>query len=508
MKMIMSPQKAAILDWVENGEGSIVVEAVAGSGKTTLLIDAIAKMLGSVFFGAYNTGIVAEIVERVAKVIGERDDLDIKTMHAQGFAAWRKFAPNVSVEKDKCRIIYRDLIEDMHDSMKFWEACTLKLVSYAKQSCLGLHDKGDIDNDAIWLGYIDHYDIDTLSSDQKAIDMAKKVLKASMAQDNVFIDFDDMIFAPLIHGAKFQQYDWVLLDECQDSNEARRVMAQRMLKKGGRMMAVGDRHQAIYGFTGSNSDSMDLIQKAINAVQMPLTVSYRCPKLVVAKAQQWVSHIQADANAPDGVVSEMDHPRGLIKMVKAGDAVLCRYNAPLVEQAYKMIAAGVPAKVEGREIGQGLVKLVKKMKVNSLDLLVAKLEEYEAKEVAKLDAKDQKNKVQAVQDRVYCLMVLIGRAQETISEGNNDPVGFLCGVIDSIFGDAVTGNVVVLSSIHKAKGREWKRVFWMQAWQNKNAKREWMIEQEKNLNYVAATRAKAELVIVQFVPQKRFKREA
>jgi superfamily I DNA/RNA helicase len=58
---------------------------------------------------------------------------------------------------------------------------------------------------------------------------------------------------------------------------------------------------------------------------------------------------------------------------------------------------------------------------------------------------------------------------------------------------------LTLSSIHKSKGREWRRVFWlgMAAFQpSKYARKDWQIVQERNLQYVAGTRAMAELVHV------------
>jgi superfamily I DNA/RNA helicase len=68
--------------------------------------------------------------------------------------------------------------------------------------------------------------------------------------------------------------------------------------------------------------------------------------------------------------------------------------------------------------------------------------------------------------------------------------------IDELFDDNVTG-ILTLSTIHKAKGREWEQVYWLNRattcpspW----ARQDWQKEQEKNLCYVAATRAKHELI--------------
>ena len=56
---------------------------------------------------------------------------------------------------------------------------------------------------------------------------------------------------------------------------------------------------------------------------------------------------------------------------------------------------------------------------------------------------------------------------------------------------------VVLSSIHKAKGREWNRVYWLQTGPSKWARKEWELQQETNLCYVATTRAKSALYLVE-----------
>jgi superfamily I DNA/RNA helicase len=68
--------------------------------------------------------------------------------------------------------------------------------------------------------------------------------------------------------------------------------------------------------------------------------------------------------------------------------------------------------------------------------------------------------------------------------------------VNGLFADNVQ-DMLVLSSIHKAKGREWKRVFWLDRHStcpSKWARQAWQQEQERNLMYVAATRAQELLV--------------
>jgi DNA helicase-2/ATP-dependent DNA helicase PcrA len=483
-----SPQQSTFFDWISNGEGSCVLEAVAGAGKTTTLIKALELMTGSIFFGAYNKKIAEEIKARAP----QKSKLFISTMHAAGFGMWRRVAGQVKVDNAKCRTIFRDAA-GRNPQYATFETQVLQLVSYAKQAAIGAISSAD-DNQA-WLDLIEHFDIDTVENDALVISLAKKTLQRSIEQDMKVIDFDDMIYAPLVHKVKAYEYDWVLIDEAQDTNAARRALSLMMLKRGGRLVAVGDRHQAIYGFTGADADALDLIAAAVSAKRLPLTVTYRCPKAVVEYARMYVSHITAHESAPEGAVKNLAPEVEITKDAKPGDAILCRFNAPIVKMAYQFIAAGIPAKVEGREIGTGLKTLARRWKSKSFDALLNHLDTHLERESAKYRAKEQESKSVAVEDRVNCLKLLITRVQAS-GVKYTDPVEALCTEIDKIFSDNVGDESVLLSSIHKSKGREWTNVYWLQTGPSKWARKDWELDQENNLCYVAATRAKTQLILV------------
>lgn len=497
---VASPQQAAVHKWIVEGTGSCVVSAVAGSGKTTLIIDGLPLMKGRIFFGVYNKKIEIELKSRAAP----QEGLYISTMHAAGFGAWRRVNSNVKVDENKCRNIFRALAQDTPAQscdvrIAEFESPVLSLVSYAKQAAVGVGTRTSEING--WKALISHFDVDTLGNDALVIELARNVLGESMATDHKIIDFDDMIYAPLVHNAKMYTYDWVLIDEAQDTNAARRALALRMLRPGGRLIAVGDPHQAIYGFTGADADSLDLIGGAVKAVNMPLTVSYRCPRAVVQHARQFVSHIEAHPSAPEGLVTRMvggDLPKRAIP----GDAILCRFNAPLIGLAYGFIAAGIPAKVEGREIGAGLKQLARRWRVNSYAKLLERIEAWGEKETQKYRAKEQESRAVGVEDRVECMRTLINRVSR-IDPHPSNAVQRLCDEIDSIFGEGIDGSYVLLSSIHKSKGREWDRVFWLQTGPSPYARQDWELEQETNLCYVAATRAKRELVLVETLKETK-----
>jgi superfamily I DNA/RNA helicase len=486
-----SPQQQVFFNWITNDTGSCLVEAVAGSGKTTTLIEGLKLMSGSIFFGAYNKKISEEIQAKAPDI----SSLKISTMHAAGFGIWRMAAKGVQVDQDKCQKIFRDLVPE-----KDWDlqSAVLQLVSLAKQSAFGALFTPSHSH---WTNLIDHFSVDCLDQEEKAIEWAKTILSASIKMDTESIDFDDMILAPLIHKCRCKQYDWVLIDEAQDTNAARRALALMMLKRGGRLVAVGDPHQAIYGFTGADSDALDLIAKAVSAKRIPLTVSYRCPKSVTELARTWVNHIESHPSAPEGKVFKTAKHDDLFDLVMPGDAVLCRFNAPTIQIAYQLIFKGIPARIEGRDIGKNLKALARRWKVKSPSVFLDRLTDWEQKETTKLRMRQKESLAAAVEDKVHCLQVLVSRVLSLDPECK-DIVSALCGEIDSLFGDNVGGAHVLLSSIHKSKGREWSRVFWIQTPTPKWCRKDWEFSTEVNLSYVAATRAKSELYLVPMAPRE------
>lgn len=501
-KFVPSEQQKIFFDWITLGTGSCVLEAVAGSGKTTTLIEALKLMRGSIFFGAFSKDIATEIAARC----GARMGLDVSTMHAAGFKAWRRAAKFVKVDSNKCRDIFRGMTMRQFDYGRL-ETPVLALVSYAKQSAVGIDETRSQEDNATWMNLITHFNIETFDEERgtdntaTVIMLAKQLFVKSYEQNIKIIDFDDMIFAPLFHGVKFDKYDWVLIDEAQDTNAVRRLLALALLKDGGRLVAVGDRHQAIFGFTGADADALDLIGKAVNATYLPLTTTFRCPKAVVAYAQTWVSHIACHESAQAGIVREA-LLENLFAEVKVGDAILCRFNAPLIQNVYALIAKGIPARVEGKEIGAGLKQLANRWKVKNIDGLLAHLDAYEEREVKKFTDKEQPKRAADVSDKVECLRVIINRVilKGTVTA---PPQRAVCDEIDEIFGGDASKPVVLLSSIHKSKGREWKKVVWLQAGASGFARMPWELAQEDNLNYVAATRSMFELVLINIKTEKK-----
>jgi DNA helicase-2/ATP-dependent DNA helicase PcrA len=498
-----SIQQKAVYRWVRDGQGNLILVAVAGAGKTTTILNAASLMRGSVNICAYNKKIADEITAKI-KAANFSTRVQAGTFHSFGFRNWRKMAPKVQVEPKKLANICGVL--NVPEAL---EEFVIDMTSLAKQRAFGVLER--LDNWEAWQDIVDHYDVDeslpldkvsSTNADQMiedGIGYAMLALKKSHEQDFEIIDYDDMITAPLVHNARMWLNDWLLVDEAQDTNPARRELAKRMLASHGRAIFVGDPAQAIYGFTGADNDSLDIIKREFACTELPLTVTYRCPKRVVDMARQWVSHITAADSAPEGAVTEITDDQFMKlppEMFTPKAAMLCRTTAPLVSMAYTLIRRGIACQVEGKGIGMGLLNLIGKWKTNDLDTLQKKMSEFLQREVAKFMEKKQEQKAEALTEKVECINVIIQvlPAEATVQD--------LKDHIRKLFGDTPEGQapkVFTLSTVHKSKGREWPTVFLLDRaglMPSRFARQEWQLQQERNLIYVAVTRAMENLIEV------------
>jgi superfamily I DNA/RNA helicase len=371
-----------------------------------------------------------------------------------------------------------------------------KLVSQAKQAALGVF--GSASDVERWQGLADHYGIELEDAYASRIIAAAQDVYTRSCADRETFDFDDMILLPLLAklSSRFPA-DFLFVDEAQDLSPARQALLAKFVKpKFGRLIVVGDPAQAIYGFAGADARAFQNLISDWRCTVLPLSVTFRCPKAVVAEAQKIVPDITAADSAPEGVVrGEASLPPVL---VPGEDAILCRNTAPLISQAYALIRAGIPAKVEGRDIGEGLAALARRWKVRTCAELLARLDAHQEREAAKLAKRpDGEEQVERLADRLDTLREIVFACQAKGLQLVTD----VTSAIADLFGDDVskTKAAVTLATYHRSKGREWERVFLLEhaaRCPSRAARQQWQLEQEYNLAYVAITRAKRELVYV------------
>lgn len=529
----------------------VIVEALAGTGKTTTLIEGLRYVMGgesklipspqqrqvwdsmalskgiarTVGMCAFNKAIATELQSRVPQGV------EALTMHSMGFRAIRKSFPRVDagdrgkwrVNNFLCDILGVDSREVRKDpKLSALVKTTENLVALAKMNltCMGLPKTNEesVSTRASLNDLIEYYDIDVNGSKDKILDLIPQVIERckDVGRDNL-IDFNDMVWLPVALDLPMQQYDMLLVDECQDLSKVQQELA---LRSGKRLIFVGDKRQSIYAFAGSDSKSVDNLHKRLGESQrglqvIPLTVTRRCGKAIVKEAQAYVPAFEVHESNPEGVITEalytlqktvdgleeLPWEKTYGPLVKAGDMVLCRHNAPLVSQCFKFLKRGIKANIQGRDVGQGLSSLIRKLAGKEYDggdkpmpiaEFVGKLDDWLHAEIEKEQAKKHpnENRIVGLQDKVDCILAF--------SDGVTNTTQILTK-IDSVFTDDRKSPGVRFSSGHKAKGLEARRVFILDPvalrFQRKK-QADWEREQNNNLRYVMITRAIEELCYV------------
>ena len=505
-----SVEQQAYFDWIKEGWGSALVQAVAGSGKTTTLVQGLPYMHGTIFFGAFGKDAATDIQAKARKAKVDRQGIRMSTMHSAGFGAFRQAFPRVAVDERKVFNLIKEFAQQQPPPRELIER-TLgfigKMVSYARQYLFGVPGYPDVENIDEWKALCEHFSADADLVEEVTLDEAlgwsQTIFERSRKQCETLIDFDDMIYAPIAYGCKFYQNDWVIGDEWQDSNPARREIARRLLKPRGRAVFVGDDRQSIFGFTGASHDSLDVTAKMFDCQRLSLSVTYRCPKTVVEFVKTEIDPtytIRAHEHALDGAV----RPVAFVKAPTGSpqtpwfqqdapsleDAILCRYTKPLIATAYAMIKNGIACKVEGRDLGKNLIALARMWKITNLRTLKERLSVYLAREVEKARAQNSEKREQEITDRVETLGIFIERCETMGKTLINDVVA----EIEALFADNVT-DMIRLSTGHKSKGREWPRVFWLRT-SRRQQRKEWETISERNIEIVIGTRPLGELIMV------------
>lgn len=468
---VWSPYQNNIFAFIRDpNAGNAVVEAVAGSGKSTTIVEGMKEARGSTIFLAFNKAIADEL---------KKKGVNARTFHSLVFGPVMSARRQQNPEMNKLRLLCQEKMTDTE--FRLYAAFAQKLVGLARGMGIGCLIQ---DTEMAWIEICEHHDIEPEHEDadfKRAIELSRSLLDWSCADRRV--DFDDMLYFAVKDGLVLQKYDFVFVDEAQDTNPIQRAILRKIMHERSRLVAVGDPAQAIYGFRGADSESLGMIAAEFNCKTLPLSISYRCPTSVVNYVRQWVSHIEAAPGAKEGLVEHLG-TTWAPEFFKAGDLVVSRKTAPLITTAFKFIRANVPVVVMGREIGQGLKALIKKMKARDVDHLSERLDDYRAREVQKALAKMDDAKVEAITDRVECIQFMI----EGLKEGYRTIADLERG-IDYLFADKA--HAVIFATIHKSKGLEAPRVFWLGRAEcpAKWARKDWQRQQEVNLCYVAGTRA-------------------
>lgn len=519
-------QQTAFWNELRNGKSHILLEARAGTGKTTSIIEGHRKILDSLpenfnaCFCAFSKAIQKELETKVPH------GLTARTLHAILFQVLRENSPAVNwkrrnVVNSNKTYDWIDRVGELYGYKKRrdWKqgerSSIYSLVSKMKNQGVVVHDRKDIpwgkekeiQSDKLPRDLVvelnelcSRFDISTSNwKEVYAIAIHVLCLSCDLIAWDV-IDFDDMIYLPYVFGMKPpKNFDLLYVDEAQDLNEVQKAMTLRM---GLRIVVVGDRFQSIYGFRGADCEAIPNLEKSLSSSKLglttlPLTVSFRCPRKGILLAKELVSDIEYAEDAEDGEVFITDQQSAHLEMSK-GDMVMCRTNAPLIIQCYKLWKEGRKAYIQGRDFGSSLLRIIEKFEkkgASSIADLNYYLSEYHLEELQRLKvSKSSANQQQVLEDKIDCLQTLFDDAFsiEVLKED-----------IKNLFPSTSPENGAIrLTTIHRAKGLEADRCFLLSPDEipHPMAKLDWEKDQEKNIAYVAVTRFKKQFYFIGSIP--------
>lgn len=514
-RYVPSPYQQRIFNFIQNDTRNAVVSAVAGSGKTTTLLMAIDRIPEDkqILFMAYNNHIQKELTEKA----DPHDNLLIRTVHSFGLWAVKNYNPHASTNPNKYRQLFRDVIEyhNTNNEAKIAKysfdkrhlAITKKIKKIISEIVIGNFPEFTTEIVNLCnLGRLYNIDIDikqrglsllnklsethTIPSDNKQTEIAWYLTKLGVYY-TYEIDFTDMIYLPVILNLETEKYDFVFIDECQDISTCQRHLMEKAIKPdGGRFIAVGDPAQAIYAFAGADNDSFDALLKEPNTITMPLSTTYRCSKPIVDFVRPLNKQIECVPTNTDGkIIKEFSY-----KDVEDGDMILCRQTFPLVSLCINYLSEGKKAYIIGSDIGKSLAKMIENAKrtgVNyTMDNVLRVLYTDLQTNIQKIMDNHGMSREEAKNDEYIVMNNEKILAIEALSRGISNPNNVIAK-INNLFSDEKEAGIC-LSTVHKSKGLENERVFILhpELLPSKKAVLPWEIEQEKNLAYVAYTRAK------------------
>lgn len=467
----------------------LVVRARAGTGKTTTIVELVKRILAAhpsrvVTVAAFNKDIATELQTRFAGY-----PVIVKTLHAIGLACIKRYWSHVNINfsKDRVNTLAQRVAPKAPDTI---QAIIAKLLTPARDIAPHATHAAELYEIAERFECVpdDEWIAEGFGLDYVCARVVEAMEIACAEQPATGIDGADMIFIPVRNRWYTKNTDDILIDEAQDMNAAQLELARGITRQ--RVIVVGDDRQGIYSFRGADTNSIDRLKAELGATELTLNVTYRCAQAIVREAQRFVPDFTAGPNNPEGAISNITRSQ-IVASAQPGNFVLSRTNAPLVAVAMSLLRAGKRCRVAGKDIGNGLCALVRKLKARSVPELLTKLDAHERRELARLEARYVGRltsdtyiaKCDAIRDQVSMLVSLSDSARN---------VDDITSRVDALFTDDGLGQagMITCSSVHKSKGLEADRVFVLA-----DTLRDHTTE-ERNICYVAITRAKSELIYV------------
>lgn len=489
-------EQNAIFHAMALGNSNLVIEAVAGSGKTETVLQGVYKM------PAYKTHkpiLVGSFMKRnqldaARRIKPEAQHVEAATWNSVGLRFVKQNAPRIRVnfgaEWGRIKTAEPSLVEKA--AYLAWQLS--RAIEFAKGMQIGVPNEAEMNKFFDFVGVnINDKDAGTWTL-EKLNEMARTIMQQALDAP-VECSGADMNWLAVSKGWIRPSYAAIIADEYQDINVLQDAMLNSLLLPGGTVTCVGDTFQSLYSWRGSVENAMTFAAQKYTAKRLGLTNSFRCPHVVSPLAQQYVPHFQAHSGNIQGTLKNALGD-DMIAQAQTGDVILSRTKAPLMHFALKLIRANKPAKIEGKELGNELRVTIENIADGSDDIASFgdKLNVWENVSLSKVNpqsftAAERAANIQDMAATIRCL-------SETVSS-----VKQMTGKLYSLFqnsDDAGNRPVVLLSTVHKAKGLEWPNVFQLVETFGKAraTATERQLQEERNIAYVAVTRARNTLTRV------------
>lgn len=534
-----------ILDFfLNNPQSNMLVNALAGSGKSTTACMLSEHSKTSDLYIAFNASVVEEFKKKI-----KNPKTKVMTMHSlaysimlynveqeskdseekpKGFGSQRSkrtvsldnFKPHKILDEEITKrygryieFAKRGFLKDNY--VNLYNLCRLTLTDMSSNKDVSRL----IDDHVLFLYYGDEGysapDISEITSTLKILDTKSR----QQFETQGIIDFTDMLWITF-NKLKYDNWEvpyWALYtniycDEVQDFSNIQLNFLKFIKRAKGRYVFIGDFHQAIYNFAGANAQAFNQIPKMFAPVEtFDLPICYRCAKSHLSRVnREYGIPILPCDDAPLGFVKTIDKNK-ISEYAKAGDMVISRKNKWIAEVVLDLARNGTPIFIEDKE----MVGAIKRQILSSKCTSVGTLEKFLQKVISNYNKKlfeivsknvreggHEEERLEAVAETnskidntSFLLEILEGYLENHTS---SDSVSKFSDFVDKLLNTTPSPDCVRLCSIHKAKGLEATNVFVLNEakinFDFRNSKEQNV--QEKNLSYIATTRAKEGLYLV------------
>ena len=309
---------------VEYIDGPSLVIAGAGSGKTRVLTYKIAYLLQqgvkpwSIMALTFTNKAAREMKERIGKLVGQElaQHLYMGTFHSifsrilRAEAQHIGFTNNFTIyDESDSRSLIKTIVKEMGLDEKVYKPASVhSRISMAKNNLMSAENYA--------------CDKELYQADQRA-KMPRVgdifITYVQRCQQANAMDFDDLLTLTFklfqehedIRKKYADRFDFLLVDEYQDTNHAQMRIVMQLCKEKERVCAVGDDSQSIYSFRGANIDNILNFQKHFKGAKLfKLEQNYRSTQNIVEAANSLIKH--NSNQIPKNVYSKNDKGESLI----------------------------------------------------------------------------------------------------------------------------------------------------------------------------------------------------